>query len=298
MRAAYLKDSFGSRLFDWINAILMFIMAFVMLYPFWNQLIVSLNEGMDTARGGLYFWPRAFTLDNYRYMFENGNLSKGALISVLRVTVGTATTLFCSGLLAYVTTVKWFSGRRFTRILFLITLYFSGGLVPTYLLYSKLNLMDTFTVYWLPGLFSAYYMLLISSYMYNLPDALAESARIDGCGELRIYMKIIAPLCVPVFAAVAVFSAVGHWNSWFDVILYNSSGKWDTLQVYLRKILLDVEQVGKLTNEQKQMEEMRKLTPLSIRAATTMIVTLPIIISYPFFQKYFISGITIGAVKE
>ncbi|CAM4078023.1 carbohydrate ABC transporter permease [Paenibacillus alkaliterrae] len=298
MRASYVKNSTSGRIFDVFNVLFMVILAFVMVYPFWNQLIVSFNDGVDTARGGLYFWPREFTLDNYHYMFEKSNLAKGALISILRVVVGTVTTLFFSGLLAYVTTVKWFSGRRFTRFLFLITLYFSGGLVPTYLLINKLNLMDTFTVYWLPSLFSAYYMLLISSYMYNLPDALAESARIDGCNELMIYMKIIAPLCIPVFAAVAVFSAVSHWNSWFDVILYNSSGKWDTLQVYLRKILLDVEQVGKLADEQKQMAEMRKLTPQSIRAATTMIVTLPIMLSYPFFQRYFMSGITIGAVKE
>ncbi|WP_199615979.1 carbohydrate ABC transporter permease [Paenibacillus alkalitolerans] len=298
MHASYVKNSVGGRIFDFLNVLLMLILAFVMLYPFWNQLIVSFNEGIDTSKGGLYFWPRVLTFDNYKYMFNNSELGRGAVISVLRVVVGTATTLFCSGLLAYITTVRWFSGRRFTRILFLITLYFSGGLVPTYLLMSKLHLMDTFTVYWLPGLFNAYYMLLIASYMYNLPDSLAESARMDGCGELMIYIKIIAPLCTPVFAAVAVFSAVGHWNSWFDVILYNSSGKWDTLQVYLRKILLDVEQVGKLTNEQKQMAEMRKLTPLSIRAATTMIVTMPIILSYPFFQRFIISGITIGAVKE
>lgn len=273
-------------------------MAFIMLYPFWNQLIISFNEGQDTARGGLYFWPRAFTFENYKYMFSESNLARGALISVLRVVVGTGTTLFCSGLLAYITTVKGFSGRRFTRVVFLITLYFSGGMIPTYLVMNQLNLMETFTVYWLPGLFNAFYMLLISSYMYNLPEALAESARIDGCSELRIYMLIIAPLCIPVFAAVAVFSAVQHWNSWFDVMLYNSSGKWDTLQVYLRKILLDVEQIGKLTSEQKQMEAMRNLTPASIRAATTMIVTLPIIVSYPFMQKYFMSGMTIGAVKE
>mgnify|MGYP001411281147 CR=1 FL=1 len=298
MHQTYIKNSLGGRIFDFFNITFMLVFAFVMLYPFWNQLVVSFNEGIDTARGGLYFWPRKFTLDNYLYMFNNSNLGRGAIISVLRVVVGTATTLFCSGLLAYVTTVRWFSGRRFLRIVFLITLYFGGGLVPTFLLYSKLGLLDTFTVYWLPGLFNAYYMLLIASYMYNLPDSLAESARIDGCGELSIYLRIIAPLCAPVFAAVAVFSAVGHWNSWFDVILYNSSGKWDTLQVYLRKILLDVEQISKLQNEQKQMAEMRNLTPLSVRAATTMIVTIPIIFTYPFFQRYFISGITIGAVKE
>ncbi|WP_256761849.1 carbohydrate ABC transporter permease [Cohnella sp. WQ 127256] len=298
MRATYVKNTTSGRIFDFFNVVFMVVLAFVMLYPFWNQLIISFNQGSDTMKGGLYFWPREFTLDSYSYMFDKGNLGKGAFISVLRVVVGTVTTLFCSGLLAYITTVRWFSGRRFTRVLFLITLYFSGGLIPTYLLINSLHLMETFTVYWLPGLFSAYYMLLISSYMYNLPEALSESARIDGCGELRIYVQIIAPLCVPVFAAVAVFSAVNHWNSWFDVMLYNSSGKWDTLQVYLRKVLLDVEQLSKLMDEQRQMEGMRKLTPASIRAATTMIVTIPIILFYPFMQKYFMGGITIGAVKE
>ncbi len=298
MRAPYIKNTISGRIFDFFNVTFMVILMFIMLYPFWNQLIVSLNEGIDTARGGLYFWPRKFTLDNYKYMLSESNLGRGAAISVLRVVVGTTTCLFCSGILAYITTVRWFSGRRFIRLLYIITMYFSGGMIPFYLLIVKLRLMDTFTVYWLPGLFSAYYMLLISSYMYNLPEALAESARIDGASEIRIYLQIVAPMCLPVFAAIAVFSAVGHWNSWFDVILYNPSGKWDTLQVYLRKILLDVEQVGKLVDEQKKMEAMRKLTPVSVRAATTMIVTLPIIFTYPFFQKYFIGGITIGAVKE
>lgn len=298
MKAPYIKDNIAGRIFDVVNVLLMLLLAFVMIYPLWNQFIISLNQGTDTIRGGLYFWPREFTLDNYKYMLTKSSIGRGALISVLRVVVGTFTTLFFSGLLAYITTVRWFSGRRFTRLVFLITMYFGGGMIPTYLLYSKLGLLNTFTVYWLPGLFSAYYMLLISSYIQNLPEALAESARIDGCNEIMIYIRIIMPLCIPVFAAVAVFSAVGHWNSWFDVILYNSSGKWDTLQVYLRRILLDVEQVNKLHNDQLQMAEMRKLTTQSVRAAITMVVTIPIIIVYPFLQKYFVTGITIGAVKE
>lgn len=297
-RPLYGKETIGGRVFDVFNVIFIFLLTFIMLYPFWNQLIVSFNEGIDTSLGGLYFWPRAFTLDNYAYIFKQSGLTSAAVVSVLRVIVGTSTSVFCTGLLAYITTIKWFSGRKFMRIIFLITMYFGGGLVPTYLLISNLGLMDTFTVYWLPGLFNAYNMLLIASYIYNLPDSLSESARIDGAGEITIFWKIIIPLCLPVIATIALFNAVGHWNSWFDVMIYNSSGNWDTLQVYLRKILLESEQIGKLTNQQQQMEAMRKLTPGSVRAATTMIVTIPIICLYPFLQKYFISGITIGAVKE
>ena len=291
------KKSLGSKIFDWFNFLFMLLFAFIMIYPFWNQLIVSFNEGVDTMYGNLYFWPRKFTFENYQYVFQRQNLAKGALISVLRCVVATVSSLFCTGLLAYVTTIKAFKGRKFMRIIFIITMYFSGGLIPTYLLYTKLGLMETFTVYWLPGLFGAYNMLLIGSYIAGLPESLAESARIDGASELTIYFRIIIPLCKPVFAALAVMIAVGHWNSWFDVLLYNSSGKWDTLQVYLRKILLQAEQAAKLQAEQKMYEAMKNLTTTSIRAATTMVVSLPILFVYPFFQKYFVGGITIGAVK-
>ena len=297
MRQSYLKQTPLGKLFDGINMFLMLILIFIMVYPFWNQLVHSLNEGRDAARGGLYFWPRVPTFDNYVYMMTRGDLGRGAVISVLRVLVGTVTSIFFSGLIAYVTTIRWFSGRRIIRFVFLITMYFSGGLIPTYLWYIRLGLINSFAVYWIPGLINAYFLLLIAAYIFNLPEALTESARIDGSGELRIYISIVAPLCIPVFAAVAVFGAVGHWNSWFDVMVFNPSGRWDTLQMHLRRILLDVEQIQKLQSEAAQREALRTLTPGSVRAATTMIVTLPIIFAYPFLQRYFISGISIGAIK-
>lgn len=297
MNRPYLKKTFGSKLFDIINIVLMLIFTFIMLYPFWYELVISFNEGLDTIKGGVYFWPRKFTLDNYKYIFENTPIGRATLISIARVVVGTTTHLVCTGLLAYITTIRWFSGWKFLRLLYLIPMFFGGGLIPYYLLMVHLHLLDTFTVYWLPGLFGSGSMLLIASYMYNLPESLAESARIDGCSELMIFFRIIAPLCLPVFAAVAIMTAVGHWNSWFDVMIFNTSGKWDTLQVYLRKILIETEQIGKFLTEAQKREALRKLTPLSIRAATTMIVTIPIVFVYPFFQRYFIGGLTIGAVK-
>ena len=292
-----IKTSTGSKIFDVFNTLFMLAFAFVMIYPFWNQLVISLYEGSDTVRGGLSFWPRMFTLGNYAYIFQRSNIVRGALISVLRALVGTASCILCTGLLAYVTTIQHFAGRRFMRLIYVITMYFGGGLIPTYLLYTQLGLTETFTVYWLPGLFSAYYMILLASFMSGIPDSLAESARLDGATELKIYFRVILPLCKPVIAAIAVMLAVTHWNSWFDIMLYNSSGNWDTLQVYLRKILLESEQAAKLLNDQKQYEAMRNLTTTSIRAAATMIVTIPIVCVYPFFQKYFVGGMTIGAVK-
>lgn len=297
MKKTFLKRSIGEQVFDIVNLLFMILFAFVMVYPFWNQFVVSLNEGTNTMLGGVYFYPRKFTIQNYVYVFERSNIVKGASISVLRAVFGTVTHLVATGVLAYITTIKYFKPRNAIRLLFLATMYFGGSLIPTYLLYSQLGMTETFTVYWLPSLLGAYNMLLISSYIMGLPDSLAESARIDGATELRTYFSIILPICKPVFAALAIMAAVNHWNSWFDVMIYNPSGKWDTLQVYLRKILLDAEQASKLLSDQRQHEAMRSLTTTSVRAATTMIVTIPIVCVYPFFQKYFIGGITIGAVK-
>ena len=295
--APYLRSGVGGKVFNIFNLLFMVALMFVMIYPFWSQLVVSLNEGADAMRGGLYFWPRKFTLENYEYMFSRSYLLRGAFISIARVVVGTVTHVFFSGLLAYVTTVRGFSGRRFVRVAFLATMYFSGGMIPAYLLMINLGMRNTFMVYWLPGIFSAYSMLLIASYIYGLPDSLTESARIDGAGDFNIYFRIILPLCTPVIAAVSIMTAVGHWNSWFDVLIYNPDGQWDTLTMYLRRILLNAEEANRLAREQWSQEAMRNLTIPSIRAATTMIVTIPIICVYPFFQKYFMSGITIGAVK-
>ncbi|MCJ8012717.1 carbohydrate ABC transporter permease [Paenibacillus sp. KQZ6P-2] len=292
-----MKPTIGSRIFDTCNVVFMLIFSFFMLYPFVNLLALSFNDGVDAARGGIYFFPRVFSLDSYKFLFQNDKLYSGLGISILRVVVGTTTCVFMTGLLAYVVTIRNFSGRKFMRILFLITMYFGGGLIPTYLLMVKLGLINTFNVYWIPGLLNAYYMLLMASYMEGLPESLFESARIDGASELRIYFKIVIPVSVPVFAAIAVFSAVGHWNSWFDVILYNSNGKWDTLQTYLRKLLLEVEALQQIQDAQVAYSKYRNISSSTLRAAVTMVVTLPIVCVYPFLQKYFVSGITLGSVK-
>ncbi|MCQ6560976.1 carbohydrate ABC transporter permease [Paenibacillus mendelii] len=297
MEQSFLKPSLGSKIFDVCNVIFMLIVSSVMIYPFLNLLALSLNDGADAARGGIYLYPRQFSFDSYMLLFQNNNLLSGLGISILRVAVGTSTCVFMTGLLAYIVTIRGFSGRKMLRLLFLFTMYFGGGLIPTYMLMMKLGLINTFQVYWIPSLLNAYYMLIMASYMQNLPESLSESARIDGAGELRIYFGIIIPISLPVFASIAVFSSVGHWNAWFDVILYNSSGNWDTLQVYLRRLLLEVEALQQVADQQLAYSKYRNISPLTLRAATSMVVTLPIIFVYPFFQKYFVGGITLGAVK-
>lgn len=297
MNRTYYKNGIGGNIFDAANTLFMILFAFLMVYPFINLLAVSLNDGIDAAKGGIYFWPRKFSLESYSYMLQNKNLLKGAVISVLRVVAGTVTCLLGTGLLSYVVSVRNFSGRRFMRVIFIITMYFSGGLIPTYLLILKLHLINSFNVYWIPHILNAYYMLIIASYIQDIPEALSESASMDGAGDLRIFFQIIAPISLPVFACIAIYVGVTQWNSWFDVQLYNSNRKWDNLQIMLNRLLNEVQGEQELRDAQLQYQKFRNMSTVTLRAATTILVTMPIVFIYPFFQKYFIGGITIGAVK-
>lgn len=294
----YWVPNWKTRLFDIANFIVLLFFALLVVYPLWLQLMISLNDPSKMPLGNVVIWTPYMTLDAYKILFRDAKILKGAVISVLRVVTGTSCTLFFTGLLAYVTTIRKFKGRNFLRKVYIITMYFGGGLIPYYLLMVNLKLTNTFFIYIIPDLFSAYYMLLIASYIQNIPEALFEAARIDGHSELSIYVKILLPVCVPVFAAIAVYLAVGHWNSWFDVLIYNPKGQWDTLQVFLRRILLESEAAAKVAELSNAESKLRNMTSESVRAATTIVVTLPILVVYPFFQKYFISGITIGSVKQ
>ena len=291
------QKGISERIFDFLNVLLMLVFSFSIIYPFINLLALSLNDGIDAIRGGIYLYPRKFSLESYRLIMQNMKLWRGFGVSVLRVAVGMTTSVLASSLLAYVVSVRHFSGRKFMRLLFLVTMYFSGGLIPYYLLILKLRLNETFTVYWLPGIIGVYYMLIISSYIQNLPESVFESVRVDGGGDLRIFCQFVIPMSLPVLACVALFSAVANWNAWFDSMIFNSSGKWDTLQVYLRRMLLEKEALQSIEAQQTLYDRFREVTPITLRSATTIVVTLPIVLLYPFLQKYFIGGITLGAVK-
>jgi putative aldouronate transport system permease protein len=295
--ASFVRRTVGSRVFDLFNIVFMICLGVLMIYPLYYLLVLSLNQGVDAMRGGLYFFPRKLTLESYTWLFHNAELLNGVLVSILRVVVGTLTCLFCTALLAYITTVKHFRGRRFMRVVFVVTMYFSAGLIPMYLLVLRLGMLNSFQVYWVPTLINAYYMLLIAAYFSNIPESLFEAARMDGASEMRIFVQVVIPVSVPVLAAVSIYVVVGHWTAWFDNLLYNTTGKWDTLQIYLRRMLLQMEIALKLNTEVSASKRTKLMTPATIKAATTMIVTVPILVTYPFFQRYFIGGITLGSVK-
>lgn len=291
------KKSLGDRIFEICNTIFMVAFVVITLYPVLNTLAVSFNDGIDTVRGGIHLIPRKFTLQNYYTVLHKQNMVTGAYITVLRTVVGTFLALATNALLAFIVSRKRFLFKSQLSLFWVITMYVNGGLIPTFLLYKNLHLTGTFWVYVIPGTVSAFNMLVLRTYMVGLPDSLEESAQLDGAGYMTIFVKIISPLCKPVYATVALFVAVGQWNSWFDAMLYNRmSDKYTTLQYELMKLLSSVMQQSGSADSARNSAN--SITPASIRAAATIATMLPIVCLYPFLQRYFVTGLTIGGVKE
>lgn len=294
------NQSFGDRVFDMVNYFLMFLLIVVTLYPFLHVLALSLNDPMDTVRGGIAIWPRKFTLVNYRETLNYQQIPWATVITLLRTAIGTATGAIASAAVAYVISRRDFLFRKLVTVMFVVTMYVGGGLIPDYMLIRHLGLMNNFWVYILPGLISPFNVIVIRSYIdSSIPDELSESAMVDGANDLVIFWKIVLPLCVPVMAVICLFISVGHWNSWFDTYLYCSGNPGlTTLQFELQKIMTSA-QTSSSIDYYSLLDPTRviKVTPESLRMAMTIIVTVPILFVYPFVQKYFIHGLTIGAVK-
>lgn len=291
------KKSGADKLFSAFIAIFMIIFVVVTLYPVLNTLAISFNDGTDALKGGIYLWPRKFTLKNYVTILQKNNLVTGAIVTVARTVIGTLLSLALNAILAFIVSRPRFLFRKQLSLFWVITMYVNGGMIPTFILYKNLHLTNTFWVYIVPGVISAFNMLVIRTYMNGLPNSLVESAQLDGAGYTTIFIKIISPLCKPVYATVALFVAVGQWNSWFDAMLYNRmSAEYTTLQYELMKLLSSV------TNQGASAESMKNavgaVTPTSVRAAATIVTMLPIICIYPFLQNYFVAGLTLGGVKE
>ncbi|MBW7454513.1 carbohydrate ABC transporter permease, partial [Paenibacillus sepulcri] len=237
-KSSRIRASRGDLIFDIVNYAFLTILMIVTLYPFLNTLAVSLNTADDSIRGGIYLWPRIWTLDNYVYVFKEATIFHATLISILRTVIGTVLTVFCSAMVAYTISRQDYVLRKFVTIAFILTMYFNGGLIPNFLLIRDLGLINSFWVYIWPGLIGVFNLIIIRSFIEGLPESLLESAKIDGAGDFKTFFSIVLPLCMPVLATVALFTAVYQWNQWFDVFLYNSSNiELSTLQYELQKIL-------------------------------------------------------------
>ncbi|WP_208586542.1 carbohydrate ABC transporter permease [Gracilibacillus suaedae] len=286
--------------FDIILTIFMLFIVVITLYPFLNILAISLNNAVDTAKGGIHIWPRDFTLANYQEIFgSNDRLLQAFFMSILRTVVGTLTGIIASTMLAYVLSRRDFVFNGLVGFLLVLTMFVSGGLIPEYMLIRQLGLINDFGVYIWPMLISAFNVIIIRSFMDNLPTALEESAKMDGANDFVIFTRIIIPLCLPVIATIALFLAVMQWNSWFDTYLYaRGSEALTTLQFELMKILDNANiSSGDITSQNAEVIA-GQTNPQSIKMAITIIATVPILMVYPFLQKYFVTGLTLGAVKS
>lgn len=292
------RTTAGEKVFNIANYTCMVLLGVMTLYPFLNVLAISLNDSLDTVKGGITIFPRRFTLNNYKEIFQLNTLATAVTVSVLRTVVGTFTGIISTAMLAFTMSREDYFARKFITVLFVVTMYVGGGLIPDYMLIRQLGLTNNFLVYIVPNLISVFNVIVLRSFIDGLPFELQESAKLDGANDLTVFFRIVFPLCTPVIATLSLFIAVGQWNSWFDTFLYCGLNKnLTTLQFELQKILSNAQSGSQDMYRGIDSTDMKRISPESIRMAMTIVATLPILFVYPFVQKYFIKGLTLGAVK-
>lgn len=299
-----IRKTAGERVFRVFNTLVLTAICFVTVYPFWYVLVQSFNEGQDAIRGGLFFWPRVFTLDNYNYVLSQRSLRLAYLNTIARTVIGSLLSLAVSGLAAYALSKKDLKGRNLILTYLMIPMFIGGTLVSNYIVIAKLGLLDNWLVYVLPGAFNFFFVIIIRTFINGLPASLEESAQIDGASYYVVFFRIVLPLCMPVVATVLLFSAVGYWLDFSTNLLYVSNQRMMVLQ-YLLYMVLRANRLSVLS----QMQAMQsgavaqlsggqsRITEEAIKMTILIVITMPILLVYPFFQRYFIKGVLIGAIK-
>jgi len=285
---------------DIVVYVILFAVFILIFYPFYYAVIISFNEGVDATRGGIYLWPRKFTLENYATVFNNTLLLSGFSVTILRTLVGTVLSLFCTSIFAFTLAHRKLLFRRVYVLLVIICIYFSGGLIPYFILLKNLGLINTFAVYIVPALIFPFYVIIMMAFFQELPLELEESAYMDGANELVIFFRIILPVAKPILATMALFIAVQHWNAWFDTAYFTNSRSLRTISFLLMDLNNKVNFVAeKFSTDTARAGQMgaSAYTALTIRMATMIVIIVPIICVYPFLQKHFVKGIMIGSIK-
>jgi putative aldouronate transport system permease protein len=285
----------SAKLFQWVLILFMVLFGITVLYPFVFLLALSFNQGLDALKGGITIWPRKLTLENYTIIFQDPRLLHAVFVSVARTALGTVLAVVITGYVSFCFTKKRLVGYKLYMTLLILPMYVNAGIIPTYLTYRALGLTNTFLVYIIPNLVWAYNILIMRTFFEALPPALEESAMIDGANEFVVFFRIIFPLSMPVVATIGLFNAVWHWNTWFDTILLTRKTSLETLMSLLAKMLLEQQSI--LISVLRAARRVRFMTPTVLRAAMTIVTTLPIVLVYPFLQKYFVQGVLIGGVK-
>lgn len=302
MRTRGIRRNMEDNIIDFFVYLILIIVVIVTVYPFYYSLVISFNNGRDASLGGIFLWPRVFTLENYEAVFGNKQLVGGFVVTISRTIVGTIVSLVFTGLFAYSLAHSELMFKKIYFALMIFAMYFSGGLIPYFILLKKLGLMNTFLVYIIPHALSVFNAIIMMSFFREIPDALEESAKIDGGTDLAIFFRIIIPVSAPVFATIALFNGVGHWNNWFDAAFFVTNRNLKTVAFMLMELinranLTAVTQGTSADIERAGTYAAQNFTAETIRMATMIVVVVPIMCVYPFLQKYFVKGIMIGSIK-
>ena len=291
----------GEKIFDLFNILFFILFSVSILLPFVQQIMISLSSPIGAIKQSLHLWPIEFSLDAYKQIFSSNVIFQSYAFTITKTVIATVLTIAVTCLTAYPLSKRYLPLRKPLTVIMIFTMYFSGGMIPNFLLVSGLGLRNSMWALILPTLFAAFYIIIVRSYFLSIPAELEESAKIDGASDFVILAKIIMPMSVPVLATIAVWTLVNHWNSWFDALLYIRDENKMVLQILLRRIRAEAEaSFGTGFSEQLrafQGTAKANVSATTIRAAILLVVILPIVCTYPFLQKYFVKGIMIGAIK-
>lgn len=290
-----MRQDKGEKIFNVFNIIFMLFFVSLIIFPLINIIALSFNDGYDAMKGGIYLLPRKFSLVNYETILKDSTIYRAFGITVAKTLIGVAGHLIVTGFAAYAMSKPTLLGRKLFIRMGVITMFFSGGMIPTFLVIKSVGLANSFWVYIIPVLFSFYDMIILMNFFRNLPESLEESAKIDGANTFQIFFKIILPLSVPVLATIALFHGVYQWNDFFVAKLYITDKSLYPIQYYLYQLLTST---GAANAAKAGVYISKTFTTQSLQQATMIVTTLPIMLIYPFLQKYFISGMLVGGVKE
>lgn len=284
--------------FDYLNYVLMIVFSFSILYPFWNLLVVSFSYPIDAMSLDFKWFPKRFTWDSYRVIFASLDIGTGYGNTIFRTAAGTLFSVTLTLCAAYGLSHRHLPFRNVITVFFLFTMFFSGGLIPSYLLVRELGLIDSRLALIIPGAINVFNLVIIRNYIQTAIDkSFAESASIDGANDIQILFRVIAPLCSPVIATIALWTMVGHWNAWFDAMIYINSNDKQVLQTMLRKIMHTSNDETLVAARQALGIGLTDANPETLKAAFIFLTIGPIVLVYPFLQKYFVKGIMIGSLK-
>lgn len=286
----------GEALFDLFNNIIMLCICFITLYPIWYVLINAFNDGKDAMLGNIYWWPRVFTLENYEAVFASPGIMRAMWITVAKTFLGVVLHVFFTAMVAYALSRKDLIGGKFYILMGTVTLFFGGGLIPTFLLIRDLHLLENFLVYIIPVLFSFFDLIIFMTFFREIPEGLEEAARMDGANDWSIFLRVVLPVSMPVIATIALFHGVYQWNDYFTGMIYINNEELQPIQTYLFRVVAQSSSSQMMVAVQGSAVT-RTVTSQSIKLATMVVTTLPIVFVYPFLQRYFVKGMMIGSIK-